>query len=69
MFGISKNINVPERWARAVTSLFLIPSVLVQGSDLFSFLQTVVGIILIYNALSGICWTSRIFGIKTCDRN
>ena len=69
MFGVSKNINVPERWARAIISLFLIPSILVQGYDIFPLLQSFVGIILIYNALSGICWTSRFFGIKTCDRN
>ena len=69
MFGVFKNISVPERWARAIISLFLIPSASVQGYDLFPLLQSFVGIVLIYNALSGICWTSRIFGIKTCDRN
>ena len=29
MLGVSKNINKPERWARAIVSLFLIPSAFV----------------------------------------
>ena len=68
MFGISKNINNPERWARAVVSFFLIPSALIYGYEFFPLLQSFVGVVLIYNALSGICWTSRLFGVKTCER-
>ena len=68
MNGISKNINKPERWARAIVSLLLIPSVFVYEYTFFPLLQSFVGVALIYNALSGICWTSRIFGVKTCQR-
>jgi len=68
MPGVSKNISKPERWARAIVSLFLIPSAFVYGYKLFPLLQSFVGLIFIYNAVSGICWISRLFGIKTCER-
>ena len=68
MNGISKNINKPEGWARAIVSLLLIPSVFVYGYIFFPLLQSFVGVALIYNALSGICWTLRVFGVKTCER-
>tara|TARA_B110000046_G_scaffold76157_1_gene84269 strand:+ start:171 stop:377 length:207 start_codon:yes stop_codon:yes gene_type:complete len=68
MNGISKNINKPERWARAIVSLLLIPAAFLYGYTFFPLLQSFVGVALIYNALSGICWTSRIFGVKTCQR-
>ena len=67
IFGVSKNINSPERWAIAVVSFFLIPSALIYGNEFFPLLQSFVGVALIYNALSGICWTSRLFGVKTCE--
>ena len=57
MLGVSKNINKPERWARAIVSFFLIPSAFVYGCKLFPLLQSFVGLIFIYNAVSGICWT------------
>jgi hypothetical protein len=68
MLGVSKNISKPERWARAIVSLFLIPSAFVYGYTLFPLLQSFIGLIFIYNAVSGICWTSRLFGVKTCER-
>ena len=68
MLGVSKNISKPERWARAIVSLFLIHSAFIYGYELFPLLQSFVGLALIYNALSGICWISRLFGVKTCER-
>ena len=68
MLGVYKNISKPERWARAIVSLFLIPSAFIYGYELFPLLQSFVGFALIYNALSGICWISRLFGVKTCER-
>ena len=69
MKSVPKNLNTPERWARAVIAIFLLPAVFFNGYDVFTATQTVAGLILVYNALSGICWTSRIFGIKTCQRS
>ncbi|CAI8348088.1 MAG: Uncharacterised protein [Owenweeksia sp. TMED14] len=54
MNGVSKNISIPERWARVVIALFLIPAAFVHGY-FFSLLQSFVGFGLIYNSLSGIC--------------
>ena len=68
MLGVTKNISKAERWARAIVSLFLIPSAFIFGYELFPILQSFVGFSLIYNALSGICWISRLFGLKTCER-
>ena len=68
MLGVSKNISKPERWARAIVSLFLIPSAFVYGYTLVPLLQSFVWLIFIYNAVSGICLTSRLFGVKTCER-
>ena len=68
MLGVSKNISKPERWARAIVSLFLIPSAFVYEYTFFPLLQSFVGLIFIYNAVSGICWTSRLLGVKTCER-
>jgi len=31
MNGVSKNISIPERWARVVIALFLIPAAFVHG--------------------------------------
>ena len=69
MNSITKNINNPERWARGIIAIFLIPAVFVNGYTLFPIIQSFVGLVLVYNALSGICWTSRVFGIKTCERS
>jgi hypothetical protein len=68
MLGVSKNISKSERWARAIVSLFLIPSAFIYGYTFVPLLQSFVGLVFIYNAVSGICWTSRLFGIKTCER-
>ena len=57
MLGVSKNISKPERWARAIVSLFLIPSAFIYGYELFPLLQSFVGLALIYNALSGIAFS------------
>jgi len=65
---ISKNIKKAKRWARAIVSLFLIPAAFLYVYTFFPLLQSFVGVALIYNALSGICWTLRVFGVKTCER-
>jgi len=47
MLGVTKNISKAERWARAIVSLFLIPSAFIFGYELFPILQSFVGFSLI----------------------
>ena len=68
MKGISKNISTPERWARAIVAIFLIPAAFIYGYTFFPLLQSFIGLVLVYNSISGICWTSRFFGVNTCER-
>ena len=72
-----KNQNKSERVARLIISLFLIPSPFVLEKspneyellmDLtpFSFAQFIVGVILLFNAFSGMCVIYQFFGANTC---
>ena len=65
---IIKNQNNAERITRFVISLFLLPSPLVFGYEIFAIVQSVVGGILLFNALSGMCTIYRIFGANTCSK-
>ena len=60
------NQNKPERVARFIIALFLIPAPLIYGQDTFSIIQLSVGCALIFNALSGMCFIYRLFGANTC---
>ena len=72
-----KNQNKSERVARLIISLFLIPSPfflekspneyeLLMELTPFSFAQFIVGVILLFNAFSGMCVIYRFFGANTC---
>ena len=63
-----KNQNNAERITRFVISLFLLPSTLIFGYEIFPMVQSVVGGILLFNALSGMCTIYRIFGANTCSK-
>ena len=65
---IIKNQNIAERITRFVISLFLLPSTLIFGYEIFPMVQSVVGGILLFNALSGMCTIYRIFGANTCPK-
>ena len=60
------NQNKPERVARFIIALFLIPGPFIYGQDMFSIIQLSVGCVLIFNALSGMCVIYRLFGANTC---
>ena len=51
MKGISKNISTPERWARAIVAIFLIPAAFIYGYTFFPLLQSFVGLVLVYLSL------------------
>ena len=62
-----KNQNKSERLTRLIVSLFLIPSSLVYDIDYFSIAQSIVGGVLLFNAVSGICVIYRILNVNTCE--
>ena len=61
-----KNQNKSERTTRFIVSVLLIPSAFLYGFDIFSYLQLITGVILLFNAISGMCVIYRLFGINTC---
>ena len=63
-----KNQNNAERITRFVISLFLLPSPLILGYETFPIVQSIVGGILLFNALSGMCTIYRLFGVNTCPK-
>ncbi len=63
---ILKNQNPSERITRFIISIFLIPSLLIYDISIFSITQSIVGLVLFFNALVGMCAIYRIFGISTC---
>lgn len=60
------NQNKSERVLRFILSVFLIPAPIVYEFDPFSIVQCVVGGILLFNAISGMCVIYRFFGANTC---
>ena len=63
-----KNLNNAERITRFAISLFLLPSPLIFGYETFAIMQSIVGGILFFNALSGMCTIYRLFGANTCPK-
>ena len=65
---IITNQNNAERITRFIISLFLLPSPLIFGYETFPIIQSVVGGIFLFNALSGMCTIYRLFGANTCPK-
>ena len=65
---IITNQNNAERITRFIISLFLLPSLLIFGYETFPIVQSVVGGILLFNAISGMCTIYRLFGANTCPK-
>ena len=65
---IITNQNNAERITRFIISLVLLPSPLIFGYETFPIVQSVVGGILLFNALSGMCTIYRLFGANTCAK-
>ena len=60
------NQNNSERVLRFILSVVLIPAPIVYQYDTFSIVQAIVGGILLFNAISGMCVIYRFFGANTC---
>ena len=63
---IVTNQNKAERLVRLVVSIFLLPAPFIYQNNPFAIAQSVVGIILLFNAFSGMCVIYRFFGANTC---
>ena len=60
------NQNNSERVLRFILSVILIPAPIVYGYDPYSIVLAIVGGILFFNAISGMCVIYRFFGANTC---
>ena len=60
------NQNKSERILRFIISLFLLPATYFVGNSIYSLTLSVIGGILLFNAIVGTCFTYRLFGINTC---
>ena len=60
------NQNNSERVLRFILSLILIPAPIVYENDPYSIVLAIVGGILLFNAISGMCVIYRFFGANTC---
>ncbi len=61
------NQNKPERILRFLVALVLLPAPFLLEQSLYTLLAAGVGGILIFNALSGTCYTYKLFGVNTCE--
>lgn len=66
---MNTNQNKSERISRFIIALFLLPTPIIFGNNVFALIQASVGAILLFNAISGICAIYGIFGINTCIVN
>ena len=61
------NQNKAERVLRVLISLLLLPAPLILEQNIYTFILTGVGTILLFNGLSGACLTYKMFGVNTCS--
>ena len=60
------NQNKPERILRFLIALVLLPAPFVLAQSPYTLLAAGVGGVLMFNALSGTCYTYKVFGVNTC---
>ena len=60
------NQNKPERILRFLISLVLLPAPFLLGQNTYTAVAASVGGILLFNALSGTCYTYKALGVNTC---
>ena len=61
------NQNKPERILRILISLVLVPAPFILEQSGYTYVLTGIGLILLFNGLSGTCMTYKIFGVNTCS--
>ena len=60
------NQNKAERILRFIVSIFLIPAPMILSLNTYTMIIGGVGLILLFNALSGACMIYKVFGVDTC---
>ena len=61
------NQNVSERIQRLVVSVFMIPGAFLLDYSFYGMILSLVGFILLFNAVVGTCMIYKVLGINTCD--
>jgi len=61
------NQNNSERILRFLISIILVPCPFILGISFYSMFLAIVGIILLFNAVTGTCYTYMVLGINTCE--
>lgn len=60
------NQNKPERILRVLIALLLLPAPSVLDPNAYTVALALVGGVLLFNGLSGVCLNYKIFGVNTC---
>ena len=60
------NQNKPERILRFLIALVLLPAPFILQQNTYTLVAAGVGVILLFNAFSGTCYTYKVFGVNTC---
>ena len=61
------NQNKPERILRLLVALVLLPAPILLEQTAYTVVAAAVGGILMFNAVSGTCFTYKLFGVNTCS--
>lgn len=64
---LSTNQNKAERVLRFLLSLVLIPAPFLISTTLYPLTLSMVGFVLLFNALSGACMIYKVLGVNTCE--
>ena len=64
---LTSNQNKSERVARLIISLFLIPTPFILECSTYAIVLGVLGGVLFFNAVVGICMIYKLFGVNTCN--
>jgi hypothetical protein len=60
------NQNTPERVLRFILAIVLIPAPFALEQTNYTYLICALGVILLINAIFGICYIYKILGVDTC---
>ncbi|HAN30658.1 MAG TPA: DUF2892 domain-containing protein [Myxococcales bacterium] len=61
------NQNKAERILRLLVAGLMLPAPLVLEPNAYTLVMAAFGGVMLFNALSGTCYTYKIFGVNTCD--
>ena len=65
---MQKNESAMDRWVRAILGIIILYLAYASFSGFLALLGYIVGIILIFTAITGYCHLYKIFGISTINK-